>query len=96
MRRFGVARGLCRVEDQRLLTGQGCFCDDVNLAGQAPAVVVRSPVVHAEVRRHVNALAPLGVRHIDMPATPERVWRAIRQAAAQAEARPNNSGRLEP
>jgi carbon-monoxide dehydrogenase large subunit len=26
----------------------------------------------------VDALAHLGVRHLDMPATPERVWRAIR------------------
>jgi aerobic carbon-monoxide dehydrogenase large subunit len=26
----------------------------------------------------LDALAPLGVDHIDMPATPERVWRAIR------------------
>jgi carbon-monoxide dehydrogenase large subunit len=28
----------------------------------------------------VDALRPLGIRHIDMPATPERVWRAIRDA----------------
>ena len=28
----------------------------------------------------VDALAHLGVRHIDMPLTPERVWRAIREA----------------
>jgi carbon-monoxide dehydrogenase large subunit len=27
-----------------------------------------------------DALAPLGVRHLDMPATPGRVWRAIRDA----------------
>ena len=27
-----------------------------------------------------DALAPLGVRHLDMPATPERVWQAIRSA----------------
>ena len=27
-----------------------------------------------------DALAPLGVRHLDMPLTPERVWRAIRDA----------------
>ncbi len=27
-----------------------------------------------------DALAPLGVRHLDMPVTPERVWRAIRAA----------------
>jgi carbon-monoxide dehydrogenase large subunit len=28
----------------------------------------------------VDALRPLGVRHLDMPATPERVWAAIRAA----------------
>ncbi|HEX7166433.1 MAG TPA: molybdopterin cofactor-binding domain-containing protein, partial [Acidimicrobiales bacterium] len=28
----------------------------------------------------VDALAHLGVRHVDMPCTPERVWRAIQQA----------------
>ncbi|MDE0388771.1 MAG: molybdopterin-dependent oxidoreductase, partial [Rhodospirillales bacterium] len=28
----------------------------------------------------VDALAPLGIEHIDMPATPERIWRAIRDA----------------
>jgi len=27
-----------------------------------------------------DALAPLGVRHVDMPCTPERVWRAIAAA----------------
>ena len=27
-----------------------------------------------------DALAPLGVRHLDMPVTPERVWRAIEEA----------------
>jgi carbon-monoxide dehydrogenase large subunit len=30
----------------------------------------------------VDALSHLGVRHVDMPATPERVWRAIREARA--------------
>jgi carbon-monoxide dehydrogenase large subunit len=29
-----------------------------------------------------DALSPLGIRHIEMPATPERVWRAIRQSPA--------------
>src|SRR5262249_25487645 len=32
--------------------------------------------------RGLNALAELGVRHIEMPATPERVWQSIRAAAA--------------
>lgn len=30
----------------------------------------------------VDALAPLGVRHLDLPCTPERVWRAVRDARA--------------
>jgi carbon-monoxide dehydrogenase large subunit len=28
----------------------------------------------------VDALAEFGIRHIDMPATPERVWRTIKEA----------------
>ena len=28
----------------------------------------------------VDALAPLGVTDLDMPATPERVWRALEEA----------------
>jgi carbon-monoxide dehydrogenase large subunit len=35
------------------------------------------PAVHNAV---VDALSDLGVRHVDMPATPERLWRAIRDA----------------
>jgi carbon-monoxide dehydrogenase large subunit len=31
-----------------------------------------------------DALAPLGVRDMPMPFTPERVWRAIVEAKAQA------------
>jgi aerobic carbon-monoxide dehydrogenase large subunit len=31
----------------------------------------------------MDALAPLGVRELDMPATPDRVWRAIDQAKAK-------------
>jgi carbon-monoxide dehydrogenase large subunit len=38
-----------------------------------------TPAVQSAV---CDALAHLGVRHVDMPATPERVWRAIQAAAA--------------
>jgi aerobic carbon-monoxide dehydrogenase large subunit len=31
-----------------------------------------------------DALAPLGVRHVDMPATPERLWRLIEAARKEA------------
>jgi carbon-monoxide dehydrogenase large subunit len=37
----------------------------------------------------VDALAHLGVRHVAMPCTPERVWRAIRDASGYADA-PND------
>ena len=30
----------------------------------------------------IDAVAHLGVRHIDLPCTPERVWSAIRDAEA--------------
>jgi carbon-monoxide dehydrogenase large subunit len=37
-----------------------------------------TPALGAVVNAIVDALAELGVEHIEMPATPERVWRAIR------------------
>jgi carbon-monoxide dehydrogenase large subunit len=32
----------------------------------------------------IDALSEYGVPHIDMPLTPERVWRAIQDAKAEA------------
>ena len=40
-----------------------------------------TPALAAVINAIVDALAEFGVRHIEMPATPERVWRAIRDAA---------------
>jgi carbon-monoxide dehydrogenase large subunit len=48
-------------------------------SGQAGAIAAAHTVMNAVV----NALAELGVEHMDMPATPQRVWRAIRDARAQ-------------
>jgi aerobic carbon-monoxide dehydrogenase large subunit len=45
-------------------------------AGEAGTVGAMPVVMNAII----DALAPLGVRDLDMPATPERVWRAIREA----------------
>ena len=28
----------------------------------------------------IDALSPLGITHVDMPATPEKIWRAIKSA----------------
>ena len=41
------------------------------------ATIGSTPAVQNAV---VDAVSHLGVRHIDMPLTPERVWRAIRAA----------------
>jgi len=42
-----------------------------------------TPALAAVINAIVDALAEFGVRHIEMPATPERVWHAIRAAAAR-------------
>jgi carbon-monoxide dehydrogenase large subunit len=40
-----------------------------------------TPALGVIINAVVDALADLGVTHIDMPASPERVWQAIREAA---------------
>ena len=47
-------------------------CGEAGCTGSMPAVI----------NAVIDALSELGVRHIDMPATPERVWRAMRAASA--------------
>ena len=53
-------------------------------SGQAGAIAAPQTIVNAIL----DALAPLGVEHVDMPATPERVWRAIRAARSIGTANP--------
>jgi carbon-monoxide dehydrogenase large subunit len=48
---FGVGQAVKRFEDPRLLQGRGRFHDDVNLARQAHALVVRSIHAHAHIVR---------------------------------------------
>jgi aerobic carbon-monoxide dehydrogenase large subunit len=45
-------------------------------AGETGTIASTPAVVNAVV----DALAPLGIKHLDMPLTPERVWRAMREA----------------
>ena len=46
----GIGASVLRKEDARLVTGAGCFTDDVNLPDQTYAVMVRSPHAHAHIR----------------------------------------------
>jgi len=50
MAKFGIGQGMKRREDQRFLTGTGRYTDDIALEGVVPAVFVRSPHPHAEIR----------------------------------------------
>jgi aerobic carbon-monoxide dehydrogenase large subunit len=43
-----------------------------------------TPALAAVINAIVDALSELGVRHIEMPASPERVWRAIQGVRADA------------
>ncbi len=45
-------------------------------SGQAGCIAAPQTIINAIV----DALSPLGIDHLDMPATPEGVWRAIRAA----------------
>jgi carbon-monoxide dehydrogenase large subunit len=47
----GIGRSVRRREDARLVTGRGCYTDDVTLPGQAHACMVRSPHAHAAIGR---------------------------------------------
>ena len=61
--KFGVGQPVTRLEDPRLLRGEGCFLDDIALAHQAYGWVVRSPHAHARIGaiEHAEALAQPGV-----------------------------------
>jgi carbon-monoxide dehydrogenase large subunit len=45
--------------------------------GQAGAIAAPQTIVNAVM----DALAPLGISHIDMPITSEKIWRAMRDRA---------------
>ena len=51
MSKFGIGQPVRRVEDQRLITGQGRFTDDINLPDQAYLYVLRSPTAHARIAK---------------------------------------------
>jgi carbon-monoxide dehydrogenase large subunit len=59
------------------------FVNELGAKGIGEAGTIgATPAVHNAV---IDALAHLGVRHIDMPLTPERVWRAVHAARATAD-----------
>jgi carbon-monoxide dehydrogenase large subunit len=52
------------------------------------ATIGSTPAIHNAV---IDALADLGVRHVDMPLTPHRVWEALRTARESGSVEPAGS-----
>ncbi len=51
MAKFGIGQPVRRVEDQRFLTGQGRYVDDIALPGMLHACNVLSPHAHAKIKK---------------------------------------------
>jgi carbon-monoxide dehydrogenase large subunit len=48
--KFGVGQSVPRAEDPALIRGEGCYTDDVSVAGQVYLSMVRSPHAHGVIR----------------------------------------------
>lgn len=55
--RFGTGQSIPRVEDARLLTGHGCYTDDLARPGMLFGATLRSPHAHAAIRAIDTAAA---------------------------------------
>jgi carbon-monoxide dehydrogenase large subunit len=55
--KFGIGQPVPRTEDPKLVRGEGRYTDDVNLAGQTYAVMVRSTQAHGIIRNIDTAAA---------------------------------------
>ena len=83
--------------DYRMPTAADLFCvrgrqhrdpdaDEPAWAPRASGSRRRSGATPAVQNAVVDALRPFGVRHVDLPCSPQRVWRAIQDARAGAAA----------
>jgi carbon-monoxide dehydrogenase large subunit len=73
---FPTANELPRFETDRTVTPTHLNALGVKGIGES-GTIGSGPAVHNAV---LDALSHLGIRHLDMPLTPEKVWRAIEQA----------------
>ncbi|WP_119166499.1 xanthine dehydrogenase family protein molybdopterin-binding subunit [Algihabitans albus] len=61
-----------------LVEDMPCATNPLGVKGAGEAGAIGAPP--AIINALLDALQPLGVAHLDMPATPERIWRAMRDA----------------
>ena len=92
-----IGKSMKRVEDPRLLTGQGRYIDDIDLPNMLHAAVLRSSRPHAKAVKAgawgappavcsaiEDAPRPFGVKIDALPVTPRRLRTLIREAQARA------------
>jgi carbon-monoxide dehydrogenase large subunit len=72
------AATLPRIESYAVVTPSTVNPLGVKGMGESGTIGVTPALVNAVM----DALAPLGVRHLDMPLTPEKIWTAIRESRA--------------
>ena len=70
--KFGIGQPMRRHEDLRLITGRGCYADDVILPRMTHAFVLRSPMAHAHIKR-IDAAAARRMPGVLFVATGEDV-----------------------
>ena len=75
MGQFGIGQPVTRLEDARLLKGQGRYVNDIDLPRQAHLVYVRSPHAHAAIRA-IDASAALAAPGVLGVYTSEDLLRA--------------------
>ncbi len=91
MGEFSIGQSVLRREDPRLLRGRGRFFDDLKLADQLHAAIVRSPHAHADIpastrarRCRCRASMPCSPARTIAPTASARCrrWRPTRRATA--------------
>jgi aerobic carbon-monoxide dehydrogenase large subunit len=55
-----------------------CLTNPLGVKGAGEGGCVAAPP--AVINAVLDALKPLGIRHIEMPATPEQIWQALKNA----------------
>ncbi len=77
---FPAADVLPSFEVERTVTPSTTNPLGIKGAGETGTIASAPAVVNAVV----NALSPFGVKHIDMPLKPEKVWRAVQAARGES------------
>jgi carbon-monoxide dehydrogenase large subunit len=75
---YGVPRTVFMPDVVTAFENTPCTTNPLGVKAVGEGATIAAPP--AVINAVIDALRPLGVTHLDMPATPDRVWQAIRQA----------------